>query len=175
MSRDITGCAWRDSNPRPSAPKARSVRASSRAYGRTRSSVGASSDREWPRCTDPCRPYWHADGTSGRPGCKLAAGVAGARQSGDHGEVADARTVRAGVAAMRRRCVPRSAGLPALPGRGRWGRGPAARRPEGRRRRISAPSAATGLVSKAPKGAAAALPQPRRRRPRRRARRLVRG
>jgi hypothetical protein len=33
---------------------------------------------------------------------------------------------------------PRSAGLPVPPGRGRWGRGPAARRPEGRRRRTSA-------------------------------------
>ncbi len=63
------------------------------------------------------------------------------------GDVADARTVRATAAAMRRRYVP-GEGLPAPPGRGRWGRAPAARRPEWRRRQTSTPSAAACLVGK---------------------------
>ena len=50
--------------------------------------------------------------------------VAGARQSDDRGDVAEARAVRDIAAAMCRRCVLRSAGLPAPRGRGRCGRGP---------------------------------------------------
>jgi hypothetical protein len=125
----------------PLLPKPDQVGASSRAYGRTRSSEGSSFDRERLRHTAACRPYWHANGTSRRSGCKPAmVRLAGARQSGDHGEVADARPVLATAAAVRRRCVPWSARLPVPPGRGRWGRGP--RRPQAR----GAPASDLGTV-----------------------------
>jgi Aminoglycoside-2''-adenylyltransferase len=91
---DLGCCCWSgrpDLNRRPPAPKARSIRVSSRAYGRTRSSEDASIDREYPRCPGPRRPYWHADGTSRGPWCEPRRARYGqGRQSGDHGLVADA-------------------------------------------------------------------------------------